>query len=94
MSLARKPPHNVDREIEVYSRLVRHIANYRKTHVFPYDRGAAERLAHLESLKLRIGTNDLRIAAIVLMLDALLISRNLVDFTRIPNLRVEDWTRP
>jgi tRNA(fMet)-specific endonuclease VapC len=36
---------------------------------------------------------DLKIAAIALTRDATLLSRNLADFTRIPKLRVEDWTK-
>ena len=39
----------------------------------------------------RIGTQDLKIAAIVLEQDALLLSRNTVDFERVPGLRVESW---
>jgi tRNA(fMet)-specific endonuclease VapC len=34
---------------------------------------------------------DLKIAAICLAHDALLLTRNLVDFRRVPGLRVEDW---
>lgn len=34
---------------------------------------------------------DLKISAIVLAHDALLLSRNLVDFRRVPDLNVEDW---
>ena len=34
---------------------------------------------------------DLKIAAIALSHAALLLSRNLVDFTRVPGLRVENW---
>lgn len=40
----------------------------------------------------RIGTMDLKIAAIALANDATLLSRNLRDFGKVPGLRVEDWT--
>ena len=55
------------------------------------DRAIAE-FNRLKQLKLRIGTMDLRIASIVLANDATLITRNLRDFAKIPDLRVEDWT--
>ena len=48
----------------------------------------------LRKAGLRIGTMDLRIAAIAMAHGALLISRNLVDFQKVPGLRVEDWTQP
>jgi tRNA(fMet)-specific endonuclease VapC len=35
---------------------------------------------------------DLKIAAIVLSHDATLLSRNLMDFRKVPGLKVEDWT--
>jgi tRNA(fMet)-specific endonuclease VapC len=41
--------------------------------------------------RIRIGTMDLKIVAIVLSQDAKLISRNLVDFAKVPGLTVEDW---
>jgi tRNA(fMet)-specific endonuclease VapC len=34
---------------------------------------------------------DLKIAAINLVHDAILLTRNLVDFAKIPGLRVENW---
>jgi tRNA(fMet)-specific endonuclease VapC len=37
---------------------------------------------------------DLRIAAIALANDALLLSANQRDFGKVPRLRVEDWLRP
>ena len=39
----------------------------------------------------RIGTLDLKIAAIAISHDALLLTRNLVDFAKVPGLRVENW---
>jgi tRNA(fMet)-specific endonuclease VapC len=35
---------------------------------------------------------DLKIAATAISHNALLLSRNLVDFRKVPRLRVEDWT--
>jgi predicted nucleic acid-binding protein len=42
--------------------------------------------------RVRIGTMDLKIAAIALANDATLLSRNLPDFAKVPGLRVEDWS--
>lgn len=36
---------------------------------------------------------DLKIAAIAIVNNAILISRNLADFEQIPNLTVQDWTQ-
>jgi tRNA(fMet)-specific endonuclease VapC len=60
--------------------------------VLDFDAGALVEFERLKSAKIRIGTNDLRIAAIVLAYDALLLTRNLADFCRVPRLRAEDWS--
>ena len=46
----------------------------------------------LKDEKTRVATMDLRIAAIAIAHNDVLISRNLRDFRRVPGLRVEDWT--
>lgn len=42
--------------------------------------------------RLWIRTMDLKIAAIVVSSDAILLTRNLADFRQVPGLQVEDWT--
>jgi tRNA(fMet)-specific endonuclease VapC len=46
----------------------------------------------LQKAKLRIGTLDLKIAAITLAHDATLLTRNTADFGKVPGLKFEDWT--
>ncbi len=79
---------------QAYSHLRQHVLNYRKIPIAEFDSAAAAIAAHLQKSKLRLGTMDIRIAAIALTHDALLLSRNLRDFRKVPNLRVEDWTLP
>lgn len=59
----------------------------------PYDEAAHHHFLHLKSLKLRVGTQDLRIAAIALARDCALVTRNTQDFQAIPRLTLADWSR-
>jgi tRNA(fMet)-specific endonuclease VapC len=59
--------------------------------IVPWSDAAVEHLGELQKLRPQIGTMDLRIAAIAIANKATLLSRNLRDFKRIPNLSVEDW---
>jgi tRNA(fMet)-specific endonuclease VapC len=77
-----------------YRQLRQHILNYRRIPLVDFDEAAADLAAGLQKSRLRLGTLDIRIAAIALTQNALLLSRNLRDFQRVPDLRVEDWTLP
>jgi len=83
---------STDQEVEAYQRLRRHLDNYRQIAVVDFDHRAATEFQRLRSARIRIGTMDLKIAAIALSRDAILLSRNLVDFDLVPGLKVEDWT--
>ncbi|WP_366839181.1 hypothetical protein [Nostoc sp. LPT] len=42
--------------------------------------------------RIRIGTQDLRIAAITLSVNGILVTCNRKDFEKVTNLHLEDWT--
>jgi tRNA(fMet)-specific endonuclease VapC len=56
-----------------------------------WNEAAADVFVRLRESKVRIGSQDLQIAAVAIANDAVLLSANLRDFERIPGLRVEDW---
>ena len=47
--------------------------------------------AHLEAAGQKIGDRDTIIAAHALSLGAVLVTRNVREFSRVPNLKVENW---
>ena len=57
----------------------------------PADRYYAELRTHLERRGTPIGPNDMLIAAQALASDLTVISANVGEFRRVPNLRVENW---
>lgn len=83
----------LSQQIEAYRRLSRHIQVYRRIHVLEFDEAAAVQFQRLKQQHGRIGTFDLRIAAIVLSRGATLVTRNTRDFQQIDGLQIEDWTR-
>jgi tRNA(fMet)-specific endonuclease VapC len=73
-------------------RLHETLEDYRRRAVLDFDGQAVEHFKRFKAARVRIGTPDLRIAAIVLANNATLITRNLSDFRKVPGLRAEDWT--
>ena len=59
--------------------------------VLPFDDEAATHFHHLQDQRIRVGTMDLKIASICIAQSATLLTRNLIDFDKIPGLRVENW---
>jgi tRNA(fMet)-specific endonuclease VapC len=80
------------RQVINYGELRRLIGNYCDNQVLEFDSLAASEFERLRKERVRIGTMDLKIAAVALANDATLLTRNLSDFQRVPNLRTEDWS--
>ncbi len=60
--------------------------------ILDFDSDALIEFRKLQSHKLRVSSQDLRIAAIALAGNHILVTRNRHDFEQIPGLILEDWT--
>lgn len=83
-----RPGHD---QLSAYFELQRSLEAIGHFTILPFDEKAAEFFASLRRQFPRSGTMDLQIAAICLAHDAVLLTRNLVDFEKVPGLRVENW---
>lgn len=78
-------------QIAAYASFQNTIAAFQKFAILPFDHEAAEIFHRLRIEHPRSGTMDLKIAAICVAHDAMLLSRNLADFRNIKGLKVENW---
>ena len=83
---------SLEQQVNAYRKLKRHLDIYLGLNVLEFTMKAAREFDRLRTLRLRIGSMDLKIAAIALIADATLLTRNLKDFSRVPGLRLENWT--
>jgi len=70
------------------------LTDFASMQVLPFDDAAGNEFETLRQQRVRIGTMDLRIASIALARGYTILTRNLVDFEKVPGLAAEDWTRP
>ncbi len=66
------------------------LIDFNRFQVLPFDEPAASQYDALRQ-HVRIGTMDLRIAATALSHSLTVLTRNTVDFVKVPGLIVEDW---
>ena len=67
------------------------IESFARAQVLPFSTAAADIYDELRKRRVRVGAMDLRIAAIVIANQMTLLTRNTVDFERVPDLTFEDW---
>lgn len=82
-----------DRLIRAYARLHGTLDYFKTIELLDFDAAALARYEALRQQKIRVGTKDLRIAAITLSVKGTLVTRNEQDFAQIPGLALEDWSK-
>ena len=80
------------RRISIYAQLKKELRNYCDIPVFEFDEDASNEFERLKSIRINIGTMDLKIASIALANNATILSRNHSDFGKVPGLKFEDWS--
>ncbi|MEG4808428.1 type II toxin-antitoxin system VapC family toxin [Microcoleus sp. F8-D3] len=81
-----------DEIISAYASLRKTINYLTDFELLDFDRESQHYYMEFLRQKIRVGTQDLRIAAIALSNSGILLTRNRRDFERIPGLRFEDWS--
>lgn len=76
-----------------YERMERFRRWFTGLNVVQFDSAAATVFDQLKAAKIRVGTMDLRIAAIALSRNLTVVTRNARDFGQVPGLAIEDWTQ-
>ncbi len=75
-----------------YTLLLEILQGFATAPVLPLDSGATAVFNKLRRQRIRISTMDLRIAAIAVSRNLVLLTRNSADFSKVPGLVTEDWT--
>jgi tRNA(fMet)-specific endonuclease VapC len=70
------------------------LRDFERADVVSFHYAAERKYQELRSARVRIGTLDLRIASIALTRGYTVLTRNTVDFGKVPGLDVQDWTLP
>lgn len=78
--------------IRRYAQLLRTVQLFNQLPVVRFDQVSEAQFQRLLLLRLRIGVRDLKIAAIALANQLVLLTRNRRDFARVPGLRLDDWS--
>ena len=85
-------PSQADKLVLAYTRLWDTLDDFKNLNILKFDQNAFTIYTEFRRQKIRISTQDLRIAAIVLANNAILVTCNKQDFEKVPDLEKEDWT--
>ena len=81
-----------DKLILAYQRLNTTFSVFASLNVLEYSATADKLFREFRKARIRIGTQDLRIASITLFNNGVLLTRNRRDFEKVPDLLLQDWS--
>ena len=81
-------------QVSAYAALQQTLRYFSTWQVLDFTQTAFDRFVALRQQRIRIGSQDLRIAAIALTSGAILVTRNTRDFAQVPDLIIQDWSVP
>ena len=85
-------PSQADKLVLAYTRLWNTLNDFKNLNILKFDQNASTIYTKFHRQIRLIGSQDLRIAAIVLANNAILVTRNHRHFSQVPDLVQEDWT--
>jgi tRNA(fMet)-specific endonuclease VapC len=80
------------KHVQAYADLADAEAMFRLFPQVPFDAASESQFQHLRASRVRVGTLDLKIAAVALTNRLTVLTRNRRDFGRVPGLVIEDWS--
>jgi len=75
-----------------YEQLLNTVALLSTMSWVPFDLACEAILQQLIAMRLRVGTRDLKIAAVALANNLVVLTRNKRDFGRVPGLAIDAWS--
>lgn len=87
-----KQSNDPSKIVSDYARLEQVLKDFSCAQVLPFSFTASEVFEDLKRTKIRVATMDLRIASIAISKQMTVVTRNTIDYERIPGLMLQDWT--
>ncbi len=79
-------------QVQAYAKLLTSLLLFQLFPQVPFDQPCEDQFQQLKSLRLRVGSQDLRIASVALVNNLILLTRNRRDFALVPSLVLDDWS--
>jgi len=83
---------NDDEIVRAYKNLLATFHYFQSVRVIGFDVKSQTVFRSLREKRIRIGTQDMRIASVALAHNAVIVTRNRQDFSFVPSLKIQDWS--